>query len=82
MEQYLVSTAKWLSNNNLKLIEIIHTAKNYVIYKDIINDTYNIQTDSRNNFVKNYNPVTLDMSLYNGLPIKYMGIKINNSKFN
>tara|TARA_Y100000768_G_C23988563_1_gene690546 strand:- start:988 stop:1254 length:267 start_codon:yes stop_codon:yes gene_type:complete len=82
MEKSLYSTAKWLSNDYLRLIEIIHCDTQSVIYKNIITDKNILQKDTRIDFIKYYSPVTLDTSLYKGIPIKYKGPKIDNYIFN
>ena len=82
MERSLASSTKWLSNDNLKLIEIVNTNKDNIIYKEVVTNNKVLQTDNRNNFIKDYNPITLDTSLYNGIPSRYRGPIYNNSKFN
>ncbi len=82
MNRSLASSTKWLSNDNLKLIEIINTDKDNIIYKELVTNNKVLQTDNRNNFIKDYNPITLDTALYNGIPCCYRGPKNDNSKFN
>tara|TARA_Y100000389_G_scaffold198831_1_gene236061 strand:- start:1626 stop:1892 length:267 start_codon:yes stop_codon:yes gene_type:complete len=82
MSRSLDSSVKWLSNDNLKLIEIINSDKNNIIYKEVVTNNKVLQSDNRDNFMKYYNPITLDTLLYNGIPRCYRGPINDNSKFN
>ena len=60
---------KWLSNNKLKLVKITRSFDNFVEY----NDSGNITKIKSSDFLNNFKPVDLDMTLYNGIPQSYLG---------
>ena len=60
---------KWLSNNKLKLVKITRSFDNFVEY----NDSGNITKIKSSDFLNNFKPVDLDMTLHNGIPQSYLG---------
>ena len=67
--------SKWLSCDNLTMIEVISINKDEILYKDVINNTNMIRSNSHNDFIHNYKKIGLDTTLYKGLPKKYIGSK-------
>ena len=65
--------SKWVSNDNLQYLEIISINKSDVFYKDVLNNSNLIRSNSFNDFIKHNKLVDLDTPMYNGIPSNYLG---------
>tara|TARA_Y100000389_G_scaffold194699_1_gene225075 strand:+ start:10895 stop:11158 length:264 start_codon:yes stop_codon:yes gene_type:complete len=78
IKQKIQLNSKWLSSDNLSIIQVISINKTGILYKDVINNTHMIRSNSFNDFIQNYKKVDLDTSLYGGLPKNYKRSKEKN----
>ena len=60
---------RWISNDKLKLVKITNSSNNFVEYCE----SGNINKIKSDEFLTNFKAVDLDTTLYNGIPLSYLG---------